>query len=227
MWKCDIYVGLDDRITRLRDLSLCTRCSSSSHDVSTCYGKQGKLKYPCSICVLRTHNTALCSKKLEESIRKHKTHVNLCYAQRSIDSCIILATMTVTFKTSKGYYQARCLADMGSQRSYISKSVAENIFYDYCKLSKVDQEVHTYIGSVNKTFKQLAATISFGHKLVSIPFLVDDDLNISFEIPSMHIVIDKMRKAGLPLADKSFYRGTGVDLNQIEVDMLLGIDALL
>ena len=65
--------------------------------------------------------------------------------------------------------------------------MAENLFYDYSKLSEVDQEVHTYIGSVNKTFKQMAATISFGHKLVTVPFLVDDDLNISFEIPSMNI----------------------------------------
>ena len=86
MSHCHEYITYENKVARLNQLSLCTRCAGSGHDETQCYGKQGKLKFPCKICGTKEHFTVLCP--LAGQTTSGKTNLGLCLAQahRNIDS---------------------------------------------------------------------------------------------------------------------------------------------
>ena len=133
-----------DKIARLKDLSLCIRCAGSGHNENNCYGKQNKLRFECQLCKWKEHITPLCP-SLNESQSTIKTNVSLCLAQRSFDSSHILPTMTLQLKNGNKTKKVRCLIDTGSQRSYISETVAKDLCEDLDKLHALDCDVSTYI----------------------------------------------------------------------------------
>ena len=57
MGKCNNFNNYEDKISRLKELSLCIRCAGSGHDENSCYGKQSKLRFECSVQEERTYNT--------------------------------------------------------------------------------------------------------------------------------------------------------------------------
>ncbi|XP_068243599.1 uncharacterized protein [Palaemon carinicauda] len=58
--KCVNFNHYNDKVARLRKLSLCTRCAGSGHEDNECYGKQKKLRFECLLCRKREHITPLC-----------------------------------------------------------------------------------------------------------------------------------------------------------------------
>ena len=58
--RCNNFIDYEDRIGRLRELSLCIRCAGSGHDENACYGKQNKLRFECLVCKKREHISPLC-----------------------------------------------------------------------------------------------------------------------------------------------------------------------
>ena len=222
--QCDEFVSYQSKVNRLQELTLCTRCAGSGHDENQCFGKQGKLRFPCKICNTREHFTALCPVNSGKGETSNKTNVNMCLAQRSLDSGQILPTMTLTLKSGTRCRKVRCLIDTGSQRSYISEYAAKDLCQDINRLYELECEVCTYIGQETKEFKQMSTGIKLGNSLVFVPLLVDNSLNISFEVPGMNEVISKFTANNIKLMDDTFYEKGNHDL--ITVDMLLGIDVL-
>ena len=220
--QCDEFTTYDSKVARLKEMALCIRCAGSGHDEGKCYGKQGKLRFPCKICNTREHFTALCPLSSKET--GMKTNVSLCLAQRSFDSCQILPTMTLTLKSGTKLRKVRCLIDTGSQRSYISETVAKDLCQDINKLYALDCEICTYIGQETKEFKQMSTGIKIGNRLVFVPLLVDDTLDITFEVPGMNAVLSNFKDNNIKLMDETFYKHSNHE--QISVDMLLGIDVL-
>ena len=220
--KCHSYVNHTDKIIRLRDLGLCSRCAGSGHSENECYGKQNKLRFECLVCKKKEHITPLCPLKYPQS--NPKTNVSLCYAQKSIDSSQILPTMTLLIKNGKKMKKVRCLIDSGSQRSYISETVAKDLCSDINMIHSLECEVHTYIGEETKEFKQMSSGIYVNNRLVFVPLLVDRTLNINLEIPGMNQIIRKFKNNNLPLLDEAFL--TDSNYENINIDMLVGIDII-
>ena len=220
--QCTEFTTYDSKVARLKELTLCIRCAGSGHNEERCFGAKGKLRFPCKLCNTKDHFTALCPLSKKES--GVKTNVSLCLAQRSFDSCQILPTMTLTLKSGPKVRKVRCLIDTGSQRSYISETVAKDLCHNIKDLYALECDVCTYIGQETKGFKQMSTGIKIGNRLIFVPLLVDSALDITFEVPGMSAVISKFRDNNIKLMDESFYNHTNHD--EISVDMLLGIDVL-
>ena len=223
--QCKNFPTYEAKTARLLDLSLCTRCAGSGHSESECYGAKGMLRHACMSCQSKNHITPLCPvKDAKPKNVKGKTSTHLCFAQRNIDGSNILPTITLILKNGKKTRRVRCLVDTGSQRSYISKLAAEDLCSSYDNLAGLEQEVHTYIGEETKSFKQMSTGVRIGNRLIFVPLLVDETLDISFEMHGMSQVVRNLRRNKILLADNTFYEHG--DLEKIKVDMLLGIDIL-
>ena len=220
--QCQDFKSYQSKVDRLRELTLCIRCGGSGHDENKCYGKQGKLRFPCKVCNTREHFTALCP--LSDHEPGLRTNTNLCLAQRNFDSRQILPTMTLNLKNGTKSRKVRCLIDTGSQRSYISETAARDLCEDVNKLYALNVEVSTYIGEETKSFKQMSTGIKLENRLVFVPLLVDSTLDITFEVPGIKAVISNFVANEISLLDESFYKHTNHE--RISVDMLLGIDIL-
>ena len=146
------------------------------------------------------------------------------YALRSIDICNLLPTMTLKLKNSKRRRKVRCLIDCDRQRSFISKEAAQDSCPNYDELYSFEQEVHTYIGKQSKMFKQMSTGINLKDRLVFVPLLVDENMNINYKIPGMNTVINKLKSQNVSLVDSSFYLNK--DHENIESDMLVGINII-
>ncbi|XP_050687354.1 uncharacterized protein LOC126980939 [Eriocheir sinensis] len=203
--KCSKFPKYEDKVERLRDLSLCTRCAGSGHVESACYGKQNKLKFACQLCKKREHLTSLCPLQDNKSDPRLKTSVSLCLAQRSLDSSKMLPTMTLNLRNGKKGRKVRCLIDTGSQRSYISETAAKDLCQDVSGLHALECEVGTYLGQETREFKQMSTGIKLEKRLVFVPLLVDRTLNITFEVPGMNEVINIFKNKNIGLLDETFY----------------------
>ena len=99
--------------------------------------------------------------------------------------------MTLKLKNSKRQRKIRCLIDCGSQRSFISKEAAQDLCPNYDELYSFEQ-VHTSIGKQSKMLKQMSTGIRLKDRLVFVPLLVDENMNINYKIPGMNTVINKL-----------------------------------
>ena len=185
--------------------------------------KKGKLRYPCLLCKKKEHITLLCPKQNNGS-KSGNVQTNLCYALRKIDICNLLPTMTLKLKNSKRQRKVKCLIDCGSQRSFILKKAAQDLCPNYDELYPFEQGIHTYIGKQSKMFKQMSTGIKLKDRLVFVPLLVDENMNINYKIPGMNTVINKLISQNVSLVDSSFYLNK--DHENIELDMLVGIDII-
>ena len=221
--KCTNFISYEDKIDRLRELSMCTRCAGSGHEETACYGKQNKLRFECLVCKKKEHITPLCpfQSKPQSNI---KTNVNLCFAQRSFDSSQILPTMTLSLKNGSKCRKVRCLIDTCSQRSYISETAAKDLCQNINNLFELECDVSTYIGQDTKSFKQMSTGIRINNRLVFIPLLVDSNWNLTFEVPGMNHIIDNFKQNNIGLLDEAFLKDRNHEI--INVDMLIGIDII-
>ena len=221
--KCTNFISYDDRIDRLRELSMCTRCAGSGHDETACYGRQNKLRFECLVCKKKEHITPLCPFQSKPT-SNIKTNVNLCFAQRSFDSSQILPTMTLNLKNGNKCRKVRCLIDTCSQRSYISETAARDLCQNINNLFELECDVSTYIGQDTKSFKQMSTGIRINNRLVFIPLLVDSNWNLTFEVPGMNHIINNFEHNNIGLLDESFLKDRNHEI--INVDMLIGIDII-
>ena len=94
--------------------------------------------------------------------------------------------------------------DYGSQKSYIIKHVSRDLCHDCESLYELEHDVHTYIGQETKHFKLMSTGIKVGNRIVFVPLLVDDKMNISYEVPDMNQIIEKLKLENIRLANEVF-----------------------
>ena len=70
----------------------------------------------------------------------------------------------------------------------------------------------------------MSTGIKVGNRLVFMPLLVDDKMNISYEMPVMNQIIEKLKLEIKKLADEIFYESR--DHESIAVDMLIDMDII-
>ena len=218
--KCPSFVHYTDRLARLKELSLCTRCAGTGHNEEKCYGKQNKLRFECRNCKKKEHITPLCP--FSDNLPVSKTNTNLCFAQRSVDGSYILPTMTLYFRNGSYRRKVRCMIDSGSQRSYISEEAAKDLCEDVNKLFELQCEVCTYIGQGTKDLKQMSTGIEINNMYIFVPLLVDKALDIKFEVRGLNQTVNKLKNGGYALLDQSFCDDKNHD--EILIDVLLGVD---
>ena len=73
-------------------------------------------------------------------------------------------------------------------------------------------------------FKQMSTGIRLKDRIVFVPLLGDENMNINYKIPGMNTVINKLISQNVSLVDSSFYLNK--DHGNIALDMLVGIDII-
>ena len=218
MLKCTTYTDARQRISRLKQLKLCVNCSGQ-HETAECHGKKKGLRYPCTLCQSPTHITAVCT------VTASSTQNNLCLLNGQHGQDVLLPSMSVVMSTPGKAELVRCLVDNGSQASYISGKLAEEL-----GLSEQGHEeefnIKTCIGSKQKKHKVVNCDVHVTpqHK-VKAAFLVDDDMDLRYSVPGVSSVVHQLQKAGVKLADSFFHTQETDTLEGF--GCLLGVDLLV
>lgn len=220
MTNCNKFVTLEERIKRAKELNLCPKCSGVGHVEADCFGNSNRLKNGCYFCKSHSHIAAFCDSR--PSPNQVVNSLCITYQQRS-DMVYLLPTLTIEIVRGGKVKRARCLCDTGSQRSYISKNIAKELCADLTQLHDIPFDVQTFIGTEQRSFKQIPLGIKIcDQNTITMPLLVDDNLKLKYNITGLDFALGNL-KSNYKLADSSFYNNNS---SVFEIEVLLGIDIL-
>ena len=226
MYNCDTYDNPEARRLRCRELKMCFLCSSVKHLSDKCLGKQNKLSFECCICKSKGHISALCS-KFEKVTKTQKvdpsvTGVNVCLNTGVLEHSYMLPVMDIFVSRGHSRVKVTCLIDFGSQRSYFSHTVLNDLHCDISSLSPIEYDIKTYLGHQFKTLGLTSFEISMQpNSRFTLPVLVDQGFDINLNIPGLSTVLSNLKKLDFKLASE--YVGCS---DTIKVQGLLGVDIL-
>ena len=224
MNKCDKFIDYDSRVKRCNELNFCIKCTSTKHKESECPGSKNELDFQCIHCKQFSHIAALCNNSNSSS--DNSTISNLCLnSNHDADKLYILPTVTIRFSQGNKHCDVRCLIDSGSQRSYISQSVAAHLCNDVNELHNIKFDIQTFIGNQERNFKQTSLELKIGnqHK-IHMPLLIDENLSLKFEVSGINLALQNLNKLGLKLADSDF--NVNSDNSVFHMHSLIGADVL-
>ena len=212
MYKCKKFCTYNIRVSRCKELNLCSSCSSSRHLAEAC---PGKLKFECNNCKSNSHIAALCNKTT--------SNVNICLNSYAGSNDYLFPTLTITIYYGLKRTKVRSLLDTGSQRSYVSSRALDRINYPACQDSQ-EFVISTFLEKRSRKFAEVSLAVNSGDssRTCQLSFLLDDNLQLSLSVASLPDAITNIRSKH-SLADCSF---TNCSSEEIVLEGLLGIDAL-
>ena len=83
-------------------------------------------------------------------------------------------------------------------------------------------DVHTFLGSVRKSMKKVCLSVVLAKCTRKIPFLIDDDIDMEFDVPGLQAAVKDLSEKAVKLAADF----SGVRNDTIHVHRLLGVDML-
>ena len=209
MLHCKKYPDYRSRINRCRELKICFACSSQNHCKKDC---KKQLDFPCIFCKTNNHISALCASY------SPKVETNFCLNSANSGRTFLLPSLTVTLGYGKCKTKVRCLFDTGSQRSYISNKVVDRLKVGN-EVLKTDLHISTFIDSEVKSFSEVCLAIDFNEgNRYPIPFLVNEDFNLSFSIDGLKDACRGIKQT-YRLADT-------FDSDEVLLEGLLGVDSI-
>lgn len=144
--------------------------------------------------------------------------------QQVTETSYMLPTITIEVIRGKVKRKARCLVDIGSQRTYIKASIAKSMYSDMNDVFKIEYNKQTFIGTEKRSFKKIPLGFKFCNKnVIILPILVDENLNLNNKINGIDLAIKNLKKE-FKLADTRYYNSSG---NKFNIDILLGLDPLI
>ena len=175
MFNCKKFTSHDARLRRCRELNLCENCTSLKHNKSNC---KTSLDFGCYLCKSKSHISALCPTFV------NKTVSNFCVNSSRLGGINILPTLNINLSIGNNETTVRCLVDTGSQRSYISGSVADRLKYN--SQNKTEFMVNTFLDKSFRTFSETSLSLSYGNEdPIIVPFLVDKKFDLSFSVDGL------------------------------------------
>lgn len=135
----------------------------------------------------------------------------------------ILPTISVPITKGKETYIARLLVDTGSQRTYVSGRVLQKIRFPSDRI-KVPYTVKTFLDSGVREFSEVSLLLDLQGNNLQVPVLIDEDLDMSFSIPSYHLALQNIRRE-YDLGDNGLVNLTADDLT-VDIDGILGVDLI-
>ena len=222
---CSIYDSYEKRKQFCVDKNLCTRCLSQRHTEEKCFGKQNNLTYPCKICGLKSHNTAMC--KRSKAFTNKDTDLNLCLNSNTISDCneiMIMPMMSINISNGNESVEALCLLDTGSEKSYMSTNVYKALKFSEDNAVNIKHNIKTFLGSGEKSFIKSEVGISIQNlELFRSNVLFDDNFDISLKVPLIEEVFKTLKFNNLKPAATINNNLKGETLI---MDGLIGLDIL-
>ncbi|XP_054713458.1 uncharacterized protein LOC129222922 [Uloborus diversus] len=142
-------------------------------------------------------------------------------SNRTCSPNILLQTLYVRLRGNQGGKIVRCLIDSGSQRSYLSKRVAEEMQYDRLKEEKV---IHNLFGGkehIEKHYRHRVLVSSI-NKEYHCNFEVLDQEKICSKIPTLKLdpCAQELNERNIILTDQLIPKET----ESKDIDLLIGAD---
>ena len=144
--ECRTYPTPTDKVNKLKSLNYCIKCSFVNHSTDQC---KFVFKSKCMHCS-GAHLSFLCMRTEND---RNETHSNLStvhFKSTLGRDNILLPTFTLSISGISNFRECRVLNDTGSQRNFISASVAEYLCLPSVR-SEVDLVIHGFNSS--KTIK--------------------------------------------------------------------------
>ena len=147
---------------------------------------------------------------------------NVCYQTRDLNQDLLLPIMSIKVANGGTVHQFNCLLDTGSQRSYLSRGLLDQM--GLCEgLSKCKTyDVNTFLGSVRKSMKEIGLSVILTEGTREILFLVDDDIDMKFCVPGLRDAINNLTEKVVKLAADF----SCIKKDTLHVHGLLGVDLL-
>lgn len=136
----------------------------------------------------------------------------------------LLPTLTVDIQGGRGEGSVRCMLDLASQRSYISESVVRGLGIDLSKLQSYTCQIKTFIGTKQKQVREVNLSVNLNNQTEVIPFIIEENLNLDFEVSNLAKAIQNIKIAGFKLADREFDQLSGDKVHNLKA--LIGVDVL-
>ncbi|XP_069181081.1 uncharacterized protein [Procambarus clarkii] len=207
MYHCPNFPDSDARVERLKDLQHCTRCLRK-HNINDCDTQL----HPCNRCNKGQHHAALCrdtkttspNPKVEDSI---PTTVQYCKVQqtKSVQSAkskgnTTLPTAQITILNKRAKVHTRGLFDQGSQRTYITKRLADEL-----QLRPVAQMSFNISGFVTdagpQVYQVVQPSVRLGRYVCRVQAIVVDKIPVDLQVQGLRATAKFLRNRGIKLAD--------------------------
>ncbi|XP_069183225.1 uncharacterized protein [Procambarus clarkii] len=218
IYQCTVYEGRASRIDRLKSLNRCIRCLRK-HDTSECITQLQNCQY----CHKSVHHTALCgdintqsrsqtSNNQPASQAKPKddnttTAVQFCTVMSNVNdldteivTAAILPTAQLELCNQGICIPTRGFFDQGSQKTFISKKMAEDLQL------KSSKQVSTSISgfftnSGRRTFPVVKLNVCLGTSQRTVEAIVVDKIPTEMEVTGLTATIKFLKEKGIQLAD--------------------------
>ncbi|XP_069168620.1 uncharacterized protein [Procambarus clarkii] len=206
-YHCANYPTRDTRIERLQELGRCARCLKS-HNIDYCDTQFNT----CNRCRRGRHHAALCKytkltysrPKVEDSI---PTTVQYCKVQqtKSVQSAkskgnTTLPTAQITILNKRAKVHTRGLFDQGSQRTYITKKLADEL-----QLRPVAQMSFNISGFVTdagpQVYQVVQPSVRLGRYVCRVQAIVVDKIPVDLQVQGLRATAKFLRNRGIKLAD--------------------------
>ena len=136
----------------------------------------------------------------------------------------MLPVVSVNIAKGKSNVQVKCLLDTGSQRSYLTAEIIEQLKCDSELISEVNFDIKIFLGAQQRVLRESVFDVTFPNpRKLPLPMLIDDNLNITLNVANIKTAVSNIQNVGHVPADDTL-----LDLNddQIFLNGLLGVDFL-
>lgn len=199
MRDCPVYDSPSKKITKLKQINACTKCSFKSHNTREC---RFKFKSPCVHCK-QFHMSFLCGKYSNDNgtTNANCSTVSISYTGNLPDKSIMLHTMTCDIIGRKNNGTVRLLKDSGCQRNFITEDAAK--FYDF-PIIKSNVLINVRGFHAKRTIKTNIVKVSLviNNTVECIEAFCVNSIDIAINIPMLGEIVNKFRANGYTLADK-------------------------
>ena len=232
-YYCAVYKTREQRVERCKALKLCFRCTSNKHHSSSCPGQTGGLYKPCRICNSKGHIGAMCSKDVStggasgkgvpsKDVKQDSGITDVCFSTGVGQSPYLMPIVSLKLRGHNGQTcKFNFLLDTASQRSYLSQHALSKLGCNSKLISDVEFEVKTFLGSKRKNLKEVNLDVFVEpQRHYGLLMLVDDQFDISFNVPGLSLALENLKTLGHELA---------ADFNNkdlVSVHGLIGVDVV-
>ena len=227
--KCTKYLTAQNKLDRLFELRLCSKCLAGGHDSKSCSfvpsGKcfKCKCKHWSFLCTGNTDTRKSFDHDRKQSSRKGESvsvSVNSISGHLNITDSLLPLLSVVPDILGKNNITVDTIMDMGSQNSFITVDLADQL-----DLTIVDKNISLLIKGINSSQKIVTKSVRFpfviGNSRYEVVCICIPKINIAFKTPSISKLLDCLNKEGITLAFDRFVS----DANCEEIsslDFLLG-----
>lgn len=130
--------------------------------------------------------------------------------------------LEIVIRQGKTKKKLNCLVDTGRQRSYLSSSAMRTLNDRPVQTAERKFVIKTFWGSAQKVLSEVLLDAKLLNGKKSIPFLVDEKLDLDFYVVGLNAVVNIIQASGFKLAVDF----SGVHDHSFSVQGLLGVDLL-